>query len=94
MLLGAGAAVYAPPHAATIAGAVLFGLLSAMDPDTANLFSEMVRHGPSVLDSLVPAQRILVQTEIATAFRGVFLTVACFSCTIVACAATLPMRRL
>jgi hypothetical protein len=24
----------------------------------------------------------------------VFLTVACFSCTIVVCAATLPMRRL
>lgn len=79
---------------AATAGAVLFGLLSAMDADTANLFSEMVRHGPVVLDSLTPAHRVLVQAEIATAFRGVFLTVACFSCTIIACAATLPMRRL
>lgn len=79
---------------AATAGAVLFGLLSAMDPDTATLFSEMVRHGPAVLDSLEPAHRMLVQAEIADAFRGVFLTVACFSVTIVACAATLPMRRL
>ncbi len=79
---------------AATAGAVLFGLLSAMDADTAILFSDMVRHGPAVLDGLLPAQRTLVQAEIATAFRGVFLTVACFSCTIVACAATLPMRRL
>ena len=79
---------------AATAGAVLFGLLSAMDPNTATLFSEMVQHGPGVLDSLEPARRMLVQSEIATAFRGVFLTVACFSCAIVACAATMPMRRL
>lgn len=79
---------------AATAGAVLFGLLSAMDADTATLFMEMVRQGPGVLEALEPAHRMVVQTEIATAFRGVFLTVACFSCTIVACAATLPMRRL
>jgi MFS family permease len=79
---------------AATAGAVLFGLLSVMDPDTADLFSEMVRRGPGVLDHLDPARHALVQSEIARAFRGVFLTVACFSCTIVACAATLPMRRL
>jgi MFS family permease len=79
---------------AAAAGAVLFGILSAMDSDTANLFSEMVRHGPGMLETLEPARRILVQSEIATAFRGVFLTVACFSCIVVACAATLPMKRL
>jgi predicted MFS family arabinose efflux permease len=79
---------------AATAGAVLFGLLSLMDPDAADLFSEMVRRGPGVLDNLESARQVLVQTEIARAFRGVFLTVACFSCTIVVCAATLPMRRL
>jgi MFS family permease len=79
---------------AATAGAVLFGLLTAMDADTATLFSDMVRRGPSVLEGLAPARQMLVQSEIATAFRGVFLTVACFSCTIVACAATLPVRRL
>jgi MFS family permease len=79
---------------AATAGAVLFGLISAMDPDTATFFSDMVRHGPSILQSLAPARQMLVQSEIASAFRGVFLTVAGFSCTIVACAATLPVRRL
>ena len=39
-------------------------------------------------------QRALVQGEIAAAFRGVFLLVASFSCTIVAMAWTLPVRRL
>ena len=76
------------------AGAVLFCTLSAMDGETATLFADMVRRGPGILDGLEAGRKLVVQTEIATAFRGVFLTVACFSCTIVACAATLPMRRL
>lgn len=79
---------------AASAGAVLFGLLSSIDTQTAGLFADMVRHGPGILDTLSPAHKVLVQTEIAAAFRGVFLTVACFSCIIVACAATLPMRRI
>jgi MFS family permease len=79
---------------AAAAGAVLFGLLALLDPDTAALFTDMVRRGPGVLDALTPARQALVQAQIATAFRGVFVTVACFSCIIVACAATLPMRRL
>jgi MFS family permease len=79
---------------AAVAGTVLFGLLSLMDADTALLFTEMVRRGPGVLDGLEPGRQMLVQTEIANAFRGVFLTVAVFSCLIVACAATMPVRRL
>jgi predicted MFS family arabinose efflux permease len=79
---------------AATAGAVLFGLLSAMDPATADLFSDMVRHGSGMLDHLGAVQRALVQTEIARAFRGVFLTIAGFACVIAACAATLPVRRL
>jgi predicted MFS family arabinose efflux permease len=79
---------------AAAAGAVLFGLLSAMDPETATLFFDMVRRGPSVLAALPAERQALVQGEIADAFRGVFLLVACFSCTIVAMAATMPVRRL
>ena len=79
---------------AAIAGAVLFGVLSVMDQQTAALFYEMVRRGPGVLMALSADHRALVQEEIASAFRGVFLTVACFSCTIVAMAATIPVRRL
>ena len=77
-----------------LAGAVLFAVLSAMDRATASLFLEMVRGGARVLAELPTEQRSLVQAEIATAFRGVFLTVACFSCTIVAMAWTMPVRRL
>ena len=79
---------------AAAAGAVLFGILSAMDQATATLFFDMVRRGPSVLASLAPDHRALVQQEVVAAFRGVFLTVAFFSCTIVAMAATLSLRRL
>lgn len=79
---------------AAVAGAVLFGILSAMDQDTATLFFDMVRRGPSVLASLTADHRTLVQQEVAAAFRGVFLTVACFACITVAMAATLPLRRL
>ncbi len=76
------------------AGAVLFGILADTDPGTAALFFDMVRLGPDVLNRLDQVRRAVVQEEIAAAFRGVFLTVACFSCTIVAAAATMPVRRL
>jgi predicted MFS family arabinose efflux permease len=79
---------------AAAAGAVLFGLLTAMNPDTASLFSDMVRQGASALHGISAAQQEAARVEIATAFRGVFLTVAVFSCIIVACAATMPVRRL
>lgn len=79
---------------AAVAGAVLFGTLSVIDLDAVGRFTEMVQHGAGTLDSLEPARRALVLGEIASAFRGVFLTIAAFSCTIVACAATLPTRRL
>jgi EmrB/QacA subfamily drug resistance transporter len=79
---------------AAAAGAVLFGILSATDADTAHLFFDMVRRGPAVLASLPADRQALVQGEIAAAFRGVFLLVASFSCTIVAMAWTLPIRRL
>ncbi len=77
-----------------IAGAVLFVLLSAIDPAAATLFFEMVRHGSQILAELPGEQQAQVQAEISSAFRGVFLTVACFSMTIVAMAWTLPVRRL
>ena len=79
---------------AAVAGAVLFGLLTSMDHDTATLFFDMVRRGPGVLASLTAEHRALVQSEVAAAFRGVFLTVAGFACITVAMAATLPVRRL
>jgi EmrB/QacA subfamily drug resistance transporter len=77
-----------------LAGAVLFTALSAMDPGAATLFFEMIRRGSHVLAELPGEQQAVVQAEISNAFRGVFLTVACFSCIIVAMAWTLPVRRI
>ena len=79
---------------AAATGAVLFSILTATDPDTATLFFDMVRRGPGILATLPAERQATVQAEVAQAFRGVFLTIACFSVTIVVMAATLPMRRL
>ena len=79
---------------AATAGAVLFGILATLYPETGVLFAQMVREGPGVLHALPAAQQAVVQADVGNAFRGVFLTVACFSATIVACAATMPVRRL
>ncbi len=79
---------------AAVAGAVLFATLSITDQQAAALFFEMVQRGPQVLDVLPPETRLSVQQEIADAFSGIFLTVACFSCIIVAASWTQPIRRL
>ena len=78
---------------AAVAGAVLFGLLTAQDSHAAGLFAELVRHGPGALRALPAAQQAVARAEIGDAFRGVFLTVAVFSCAIVALAVTMPARR-
>lgn len=76
---------------AAAAGAVLFGLLPT---ESGDLFARMLQHGPGTLEGVTAASQAIARDDIAAAFRGVFLTVACFSCTIVACAATLKVRRL
>ena len=77
-----------------LVGAVLFTLLSLSGTDTASLFFKMVQLGPSVMDSLDATHRAMVQNEVASAFRAVFLTIASFSVCIVLLAWTLPIRRL
>lgn len=77
-----------------LVGAVLFAILAARDPNTATMFADLVERGPRVLASLPEARRVLVQTEIADAFRGAFLTIACFSGTALMLAWWLPVRRI
>ncbi|HJS86517.1 MAG TPA: MFS transporter [Acetobacteraceae bacterium] len=79
---------------AAVAGAVLFGLLAVQGSDAVALFAAMLRRGPDALAELPALQRARIGAEITAAFRGVFLTVACFSCAIVAAAWTMPVRRL
>jgi hypothetical protein len=53
-----------------------------------------VEQGPRVLATLPEARRMLVQTEIADAFRAVFLTIACFTSGGLVLAWWLPVRRI
>jgi MFS family permease len=78
---------------AAVAGAVLFALLAAQDGQATAQFLALVQHGQGALAALPAPARLAARAEIADAFRGVFLTVAVFSCTIVAMAWTMPMRR-
>ena len=77
-----------------LVGAVLFTVLGLSGTDTAELFFKMVQVGPGVMDTLDAAHRAVVQDEVASAFRAVFLTMASFSVCIVLLAWTLPIRRL
>jgi len=77
-----------------LTGAVLFALLAARDPTTTTMFADLLERGPHVLAALPQARRILVQTEIADAFRGAFATIACFSGSAMLLAWWLPVRRI
>jgi hypothetical protein len=77
-----------------LVGAVLFAALAARDPATAASFTALVEQGPRVLATLPEARRMLVQTEIADAFRAVFLTIACFTSGGLVLAWWLPVRRI
>ncbi len=78
---------------AALAGAALFGVLAMQDADAVALFSDLLRHGPDALAALPATRQAAIATEIGRAFSAVFLLVACFSCGIVATAATMPVRR-
>ena len=77
-----------------LVGAVLFGSLAAMDPSTASLFAHMVETGPQALAGLPPERVVVVQTEIADAFRAAFAAIACFPALGAFMAWTMPVRRI
>jgi hypothetical protein len=77
-----------------LVGAVLFALLAARDPATATMFADLVERGPRVLAALPEARQLIVQREIADAFRGAFLTIACFTGGAMLLAWLLPVRRI
>ena len=78
---------------AALAGAMLFGGLAVQDSDAVALFAGLLRHGPDAMAVLAPSRQAAIEAEIGRAFSAVFLLVACFSCGIVAAAATMPVRR-
>ncbi|GAC1337980.1 MAG: MDR family MFS transporter [Beijerinckiaceae bacterium] len=75
-------------------GMILFVVLAAGDPDGANLFSAMVQQGGSLLDTLTPERQMIMQSEIANAFRAAFFAIASFTAGAGLLALTNPARRL
>jgi EmrB/QacA subfamily drug resistance transporter len=78
---------------ATVA-TVLFAVLSATDKETAALFGTLVERGASVLSSLPPIRQVIVQSEIAEAFRAAFLVIAGFAGAGALLAMSIPLRRI
>ena len=72
---------------------VLFAVLAASDPEAAGLFAKIIDAGPSALDGLDAARRLVVEGEIASAFRGAFLLLVVFTGAGLYLAATNPSRR-
>jgi EmrB/QacA subfamily drug resistance transporter len=77
-----------------IVAAVLFAILAAMDPETANVFKDLVEQGPSVMQAIEPARQAVMQTEIASAFRAAFLTMAVFASAGLVLVLSIPVRRI
>lgn len=77
-----------------LVGAVLFAALASHDRQTAAFFIGLVQQGPRALEILPDAQRLLVRSEIADAFRAAFLTIGCFTTTGMLFAWWLPVRRI
>lgn len=78
---------------ATVAS-VLFAVLAATDAETAKLFAAMMEQGAGVLSSLPQARQLVVQGEIAQAFRAAFLVIAGFAGAGAVLAMTIPLRRI
>jgi EmrB/QacA subfamily drug resistance transporter len=74
--------------------AILFGLLTATDPETARLFGTMLEQTGDVLGRLPPARVSLVRSEIAAAFHAAFLTMAGFTALGLVLAWTSPARHI
>ena len=77
-----------------LVGAVLFATLAARNSATATSFTALVEQGPRVLAALPEVRRVVVQSEIADAFRAAFLTIAGFTTSGLLLAWWLPVRRI
>jgi EmrB/QacA subfamily drug resistance transporter len=99
-MLGAGAASVqysrsvGAAFGTAIVAAVLFTVLSAMDPQTAAMFRSLVEQGASALAGVEAGRRAIMQTEIAAAFRAAFLTIAGFAALGLICALSIPTKRI
>ena len=77
-----------------VIGAILFGTLAAHDRETARLFALMVQTGPQAMHALPPERIVVVEGEIASAFRTAFAAIACFPLLGAIMAWRIPVRRI
>ncbi|MDP2621421.1 MAG: hypothetical protein Q8P46_14825 [Hyphomicrobiales bacterium] len=75
-------------------GVVLFAALAVESTQTAELFGEILRRGPELLQTLPAAERTAVEADIGAAFRAAFLTIASFPALATFLAWTIPLRRI
>ncbi len=59
-----------------LVGAVLFASLALSDLDAAAAFRSLVEQGPAAIADLSADRRVLLQSEISSAFRAAFLTIS------------------
>ncbi len=77
-----------------LVGAVLFGYLDVIDPDTAKLFAGLVEIGPAALVGLSAERTAAVQTEVSNAFTAAFVMIAVFPVLGTVMAMIMPTRRI
>jgi EmrB/QacA subfamily drug resistance transporter len=77
-----------------LVGMVLFAALVLIDPQARELFDSIVEQGPSIIATLPQDRQVIIRTEVAFAFRGVFSTIAAFSTAGIILAWIIPARRI
>ena len=73
---------------------MLFASLAVSDLDAAAAFRSLVERGPAAIADLSADRRVLLQSEISSAFRAAFLTISAFAAIGIALAWSIPARRL
>jgi EmrB/QacA subfamily drug resistance transporter len=77
-----------------IVAAVLFGVLSLKNPESAGAFATMVEHGRALAPSLPAGQRAAIQADIAAAFSAAFVMIAAFTAVGFFLALSNPLKRI
>ena len=75
-------------------GAVLFAVLTTIDPRATEIFAGLFQARSDALAALDPATIAALKNDIRFAFRICFLTVSCFAACAAALAWTIPLRRI
>jgi len=75
-------------------GFILFVTMAVTDQQAAQTFGQLVNAGTSALDALPQARRVVVEAEIAFAFRLAFLLLPLLTAAATVLAWTNPSRRI